>query len=189
MVGLTEEIELIKNRITLLDNNISFSTISVRLSNRLEVGDQEHYIPFKWISNLHPLYSISDNFRGKLKLDLGDEFAIFSKDKIFHAENSRGLSVKISSINNKPLGNNNFWQTALKHYLEDYYSTSILTSIKIGDKEALGIEFLSKDRESYKYFVGIIVIKEQIHIIEIYSPNSNDNFSAIYNAFRDGSIK
>ncbi|MGL1892387.1 MAG: DUF4349 domain-containing protein [Spirochaetaceae bacterium] len=186
---LTEEIELIKNRLLTLDNNISFSTIVVELIPRLEQNIIGLDIPFSWIEDLHPLYSVSNRIKAKLDFNPGTEYAVFSKDKIYRAESSLGTTITVSTVKNQPLGDNKFWHRALLHFISNYYSSAKSIESSIGDQKMLGIEFLSKDKEPFKYFVGIVVIKKEIHVIEIFSPKANTSFSLLYIKFEEGKIR
>ncbi len=186
---LTQEIELIKNRLEILNRNIEFSTITILLSPRLEQIQVKQDIPFKWIANLHPLYSVSSKLEAKLSFDPGPNFAVFSKDKIYYAQSATGTSIKISTVKNQPLGDNKFWQKALIHFMESYYKKTIQKELSFGKREILGVEFISKDSSPYRYFVGVTVIGKKIHIIEIYSPDSEDNFDQLYEKLKEGEIK
>ncbi len=186
---LTEEIELIKNRISTLDNNISFSTITVKLTPRLEQNVVGQSIPFSWIADLHPLYSVSNKIKAKLDFKPGSEYAIFDKDKIYRAESSLGTTIKVSTVENRPLGDNIFWQRALLHFMSSYYRSAQSKELSIGERDMLGVEFISKDKKPFKYFVGVVVIKKEIHVIEIYSPDENSSFSSLYAKFKEGNIR
>lgn len=185
---LTEEIELIKNRLQTLDRNIAFSTISVILRPRLEQNMSQQTIPFEWIANLYPLGSASYRLRANLQLEPGEDFAIFSKSRIYHAENSNETTIKVSTVENHPIGDETFWQQALVHHMGDYYKETVRKDLTIGDNQLLGVEFISKDRDPYRYFVGVVSDGNKLHVFEIFTPDSSVYFNSLYSALAEGDI-
>lgn len=87
------------------------------------------------------------------------------------------------------MGDNTFWQKALYHHLKDYYASSSLKDLQFGDKELLGVEFISKDSKPFRYFTGLIVDKKKIHIIEIFSPDGGKDFTPLYKALKEGECR
>jgi hypothetical protein len=186
---LTEEIELLKQQITLMESRIALSRITIQLIPRI-VGDFARAdIPFRWIADLNPLTPAGSRLNGRVSLELDRRFAVFTKESVFTAESSDGVMVFISTLDNSPRGDNEFWQKALIHHLSPFYKTAMPREIKIGKTKVLGVEFLSKDREPFKYFVGVSVDRRKLHVVEIFSPSGDEDFSSLYDAFAEGELK
>lgn len=186
---LTEEIELIRNRLALLDLNVTFSTISVQLTPRLTSDSVVQNNPFSWIANLYPLSSATSLLKAKFLYKPDSSFAVFTKKDYFHAENSQGTSIRFSSVMNHPEGDSDFWLGALEFYLSSYYREHNIKEFPLGDKTVKGLEFISKDRDAFKYFVGIIVENSYIHVLELYTPNANNSLDGLYESFEEGELK
>ncbi len=186
---LTEEIESLKQQMAIMNARISFSRITVQLIPRIQGDLSRNDIPFGWIAYLDPLYPAGEKLRTKVSLDLGGQFAVFSREKVFLAEDSDGMQVIISTVPNSPRGDNNFWQRALAFHLEPFYSEMTEIKQNFGDEELLGVELVSKDREPFRYFVGIISDGRDLHIIEIFSPVATVDFEPIYASLKLGEIK
>ena len=120
----------------------------------------------------------------------GDDFAVFDKETIYLAENFDGARIGISTIKNKPLGDGEFWQKALAYHLDDFYKETETMIIPFGDKQVYGVLFTSKDREPFQYFVGVVVDKRKLHIVEIFSPAvDRPLFDRVFKAMEEGRLK
>ena len=146
---LTEEIESIKQQLQILDSRIAFSRINVELIPRLQEDAFRQEIPFPWIASLSPLSPVSSKLETSVKLNPGDEYAEFSKEDAYIAENAYGTNITISSVENSPEGDSAFWRKALLHHLGDYYASATPKDLIFGSKEMPGVEFVSKDREPF----------------------------------------
>jgi len=186
---LTEEIESIKQQVQILDSRIAFSRITVELIPRLQENSYKENIPFSWIAALSPLYPVSDSLETRVNVDPGEDFALFSKEDFYVAEDAYGTTLTISTVKNSPRGDSVFWQKALHHHLKDYYASATFKNLQFGDKEMKGIEFTSKDSKPFHYFVGLIVDNKKIHIIEIFSPDKERDFSPLYRALKEGECR
>lgn len=186
---LTEEIESLKQQVSLMESRVAFSRITVQLTPRIQSDSQRYEIPFPWIAYLDPLSPAGSQLRAHLEVDLGDDFAVFDKENIYMAENSCGVQVFVSTVDNNPRGDTEFWKKALLHHLTPFYAEVLEQSVTVGDSEFVGAEFLSKDREPYKYYIGVYTEGRKIHILEIFSPEGDDDFTSIYAAFAQGDLK
>ena len=165
---LTEEIERINTTMETLKKQIEYSRITVDLVSRLEQYAQERgVIPFGWIGDLNPLSPSIYRVKGKITFPLSDEFALFSKEKYFRAENAELVRIRVGSISNQPAGDAVFWQKALSFHLAPFYRTA-------GEKdfgEVRAVVFTSKDAEPYLYLVGVTVRGKQLYVIEVFFPD------------------
>ena len=186
---LTEEIESIKQQVQIMESRIAFSRITVELIPRLQEEVSRDAIPFGWIESLNPLNPVSDKLTARIDLDPGMDFAVFAKENIYLAEDALGTSISISSVENSPRGDSTFWQKALIHYLGGYYASYTKQDLTFGDKSLRGVEFVSKETTPYRYFIGIVVEKEELHIVEIFSPRGESSFSDFYNALAEGECR
>ncbi|MCK5737281.1 MAG: DUF4349 domain-containing protein [Spirochaetaceae bacterium] len=186
---LTEEIESLKQQTAIMESRIAFSRITVQLIPRIQGDYSRGDIPFPWIAYLDPLYPAGDKIKARVSLDPGMNFAVFSKDSVYMAEDSNGIQILISSVPNSPLGDAQFWQRALVFHLGPFYAELNEKNLSFGDNELLGVELISKDREPFKYFVGVVIDGKNLHIVEIFSPESKGKFGALYKAFAQGELK
>ncbi len=186
---LTEEIESLKQQTAIMESRISFSRITVQLIPRIQSDSSQVNIPFPWIAYLDPLYPAGDKLRARVSLDPGDDFAVFSKESVYLAENSGGTQILISTISNSPRGDNRFWQRALVYHLSPYYAESKELNLNFGDSELLGVEFLSKDRKPYRYFIAAVADGRKLHIVEIFSSDAEQGFKRLYKSFAEGELK
>lgn len=186
---LTEEIESLKQQLSTLTARIAYSRITVQLTPRVQGDFSRENIPFSWIAYLDPLFPAGSKLKGKLNLNPGDEFAVFTRESVYMAESSDGLSIVVSTVENSPRGDNEFWHRALIFHLEPYYSSLNEMSIMLGSRELPGVELVSKDREPFKYFVGVIADGRNLHIVEIFSPDSSISFDSLYDALAEGDLK
>jgi hypothetical protein len=165
---LTDEIERIRQSLELMEQQVKFSRITIELISKLDQKTEEKLkIPFGWISNLDPIYASLPDLRGSIDLELGDDFAVFEKDKAFRAESAEGTRVRVGSIRNNPSGDQSFWQNALDYHLKDFYRESR----KMDQGEVKSVIFTSKDREPYYYLVGVTVNEKYLYVIEVFFPD------------------
>jgi hypothetical protein len=61
--------------------------------------------------------------------------------------------------------------------------------LKFGRKRMLGVEFLSKDRVPFRYFVGLVAERRKIHVVEIFSQDGTKDFTPLYKAFEKGECR
>ncbi len=186
---LTEEIESLKQQMAMMEARVAFSRITVQITPRIQGSAQRYEIPFPWIAYLDPLSPAGSDLRAHLDIDLGGDFAVFDKENVFMAENSDGVQIFLSTVDNSPRGDSDFWQKALFHHMGPYYAKSIERTVAVGDSNFLGVEFLSKDRNPFKYYVGVYAEGRKIHILEIFSPDGTADFTSIYKAFAEGDLK
>jgi len=186
---LTEEIESLKQQTAIMESRIAFSRITVQLIPRIQGDYSRGDIPFPWIAYLDPLYPAGDKIKARVSLDPGMNYAVFTRDSVYMAEDSNGTQILISTVPNSPLGDAQFWQRALVFHLSPYYAELNERSLSFGDKELLGVELTSKDREPFKYFVGVVIDGKNLHIVEIFSPEAGRKFGVLYKAFAQGELK
>jgi hypothetical protein len=188
---LIEEIESIKLTLQSLDSYISHSRISVTLISRLEQGLYDtRNIPFSWIRDLSPLYSSSDHLSASVTLDPGEDFALFDREDIYLSENWDGVKIRISTVDNDPLGDGLFWEKALFYHLKDFYQLGEKIETPFGEKMIYGVLWTSRDRDPFQYFVGVGVDKNDLHIVEIFSPKEDRTLiDRIFNAMKEGELK
>jgi hypothetical protein len=165
---LTEEIEIIQGNLRLIEEQIAFSRITLELVSRLPQEEQQRdRIPFSWIAELDPLYVSLPDLKGGIELDLGDRFAVFTKEDAFRAESASGIRVRVGTTQNIPEGNNEFWQSALVYHLAPYYRSA--EKLEAGPIST--VVFTSKDAEAFFYLVGVYVEKKRIYVVEIFFPD------------------
>jgi len=186
---LTEEIESLKQQTAIMESRIAFSRITVQLIPRLQGDYSRGDIPFPWIAELDPLYPAGDRVRGKVSLDPGSDFAVFSRDSVYMAEDSNGTQIVVSTVPNSPRGDAMFWQRALVYHLGPFYAELTEKALSFGDRELLGVELVSKDRKPFKYFVGVIADGRNLYVVEIFSPKERRKFGSLYQAFAEGELR
>jgi hypothetical protein len=170
---LTEEIERIERSLELLQRRINLSRITVELTPRLPAsGFDKGSIPFDWIAGLNPLYPSLRNPKGRIELELSEEFAVFTEETAFRAESAEGTRIRIGSARNHPRGSTEFWGRALAYHLGPYYRTAEL--MKLGPFEA--VLFTSKDPKPFSYLVAVSAeqageIQPELVILEIFFPD------------------
>ncbi len=172
---LTEEIERIERSLELLQRQINLSRITVELTPRLpETGHDRRRIPFPWISNLNPLYPSLRNPRGRIELDLSEDFAVFTEEAGFRAESAEGTRVRVGEANNHPRGDTEFWRKALSYHLGPFYKSA--EELDLGP--FMAVLFTSKDPEPFSYLVAVSAEKDEtilsdLLILEIFFPDSS----------------
>jgi len=187
---LTEEIEQIRLNMESLENRASFSRITLILQARLQQASiSKEAIPFSWIAGLNPLYPSGDKFRAELEIDLGSSFAVFDDSEYYLAENPQGVLIRGSSLENHPEGDSLFWQKALIYHLKDYYQSSREVSLDIGEDSLPAVEFISKDRNPYRYVVGVQSDGNKLHLLEFFYPDPDWDDQIILDALKLGRIK
>ncbi len=186
---LTEEIESLKQQTAIMESRIAFSRITVQLIPRLQGDYSRGDIPFPWIAELDPLYPAGDRVRGKVSLDPGSDFAVFSRDSVYMAEDSNGTQIVVSTVPNSPRGDAMFWQRALVYHLGPFYAELTEKALSFGDRELLGVELVSKDRKPFKYFVGVIADGRNLYVVEIFSSKERRKFGSLYQAFAEGELR
>lgn len=187
---LTEEIESTKLLLKSLDNFIAYSRISITLESRLNLDYiSKEEIPFFWIRNLSPLYSSSSRLETRVTLEPGEDFAVFDKEKIYRAENWDGAQIRISTVENDPVGDGEFWKKALLFHLDDFYDTAVEMTIPFGETSVYGVLWTSRDRDPFQYFTGVSVDKKNLQLIEIFSPVSDaELFERIFESLEKGEL-
>ena len=165
---LTEEIERINATLETLKRQIAYSRITVDLVSRLEQYAMERdVIPFSWIGSLNPLSPSIARMRGRIVFPLHEEYALFSKEKYFRAENADLVRIRVGTITNRPEGDAEFWQKALSFHLSPFYRSTELKELD----QVRGVVFTSKDVEPYIYFVGVKVKGKLLYVIEAFFPD------------------
>ena len=186
---LTEEITLLEQQMQLMADRIAFSRISVQLTPRNPGELSRSDIPFRWIANLDPLSAAGARLRARVELEPGSAWAVFSRDDIYLAENGNRDQIFISTVANNPRGDNDFWQKALIHYLSPLYRSAEPKSLSFGDSDLQGVEFVSKDREAFRYFVGVVADGRHLHVVEFFTPDQQQGFSELYEALERGELR
>jgi len=165
---LTEEIERMKAELESLDRLVRFSRITVRLVPRIARDDlSRDTIPFPWIARLDPLEVTTEEARGRIPLQLSDDFAVFEEGKQWLAEAAEGTRLKAGAVPNEPLGDSRFWARALEYHLRDFYS---------GTKNVVygrfrGVLFESKDPQPFFYLAVVHVEEGELIVVETFFPN------------------
>lgn len=186
---LTEEITSLEQQMELMELRISMSRITVQLIPRTPVNTSKEDIPFRWIAYLDPLTPAGSRIRAKVDLEMGPEWAVFSKDAVYMAENGERSHISISTIENSPRGDADFWGRALAHHLAPYYAEVEEKQIAFGNSVVHGVELTSKDREPFRYFVGIVPDGWNLHVIEIFSPDAEVGLEPVYTAMNRGGLR
>jgi len=182
---LTEEIEKIQNTLRSMETYITFSRIQMELQPRLsEDAGTGSGIPFPWIADLDPLYPALDALEVKPEVPLDETFAVFSQDKIFRAEDARGVRVRISRTKNTPKGDTEFWQEALIYHLSPFYAKARRVGFQEGALK--GLLLASKDTDPFYYLLAQRVQGEYIVVFEAFFPDSEElekTREAVFTAF------
>jgi hypothetical protein len=167
---LSEEIENTRLQLETIRRLIAFSSITIDLSQRLAgtSGEDKNAIPFRWIAALDPFYPTIRSLDIDVRLDLGDEFAVFDGMSYFYAESAEGVRVRMGTVPNRPAGDADFWQKALMHYLSKYYKSALPEDL--GDS-VKAILFTSRDAKPFSCLVGISVRRDKILVIEAFFPD------------------
>lgn len=187
---LTEEIEQIRLNMQSLENRASMSRVTLLLEPRISREENTRStIPFYWIAHLNPLYPQGGRFKATLDVDLGSAFAVFTDSEYFLAENPQGTVLRASTLENDPLGDDAFWQNALLFHLKDYYLTAEPRVLKIGEDELLAVDFLSKDRDPYRYLVAVKTNGKKLHLVEIFQPDGEWDRSDLLQSLEQGEWK
>ncbi len=184
---LTEEIESLKQQVALMDSRVSFSSISIQLIPRIGGELTRSAIPFGWMAALDPTVPAGWKLKARVRLELDDDWALFSKEDVFMAENSHRGHVLISTVENSPQGDSLFWQNALEHHLGPFYASLEKKTLSAWDVH--GVELVSKDQYPFRYFVGVKADGKNLHVVEIFSPDAESGFDEIYAAFEKGGIQ
>lgn len=182
---LTEEIERISTTLRSLEKQIAFSRIHIELHPRL--SEEEVFrqgIPFPWIANLNPLYAGLGVLKRQVEVPLDDTYAVFSRDDIFRAENTRGVRIRFSRTDNRPQGDTAFWQKALVFHLSPLYAEAEPVEFQNGFLK--GVLLTSKDTEPFHYLVVQRTGAEDIIVGEAFFPDSaelENSREAVWEAF------
>ena len=121
---------------------------------------------------MNPLYPSLRNPRGRIELELSEDFAVFTEETGFRAESAEGTRVRIGAANNHPRGDTEFWRKALSYHLGPFYKTA--EDLDLGPFEA--VLFTSKDPEPFSYLVAVSAEKDDtiltdLLIVEIFFPD------------------
>jgi hypothetical protein len=165
---LTEEIEQIRASLEVLKGQIALSRITVELIPRRPEGElPREGIPFPWIAALNPLYPSLRGRAPRLVLSLGEEFAVFEKDKAFRAESPEGTRARLGTTPNRPKGDAAFWQKALAFHLGPQYRKA--EPMEAGAFRA--VLLTSKDSKPYSYLVAVAVQGKRLVVGEAFFPD------------------
>lgn len=187
---LTEEVEQIRLNMQSLENRASMSRITLVLEPRISREENTRSsIPFPWIAQLNPLYPQGGRFKANLYVDLGPSFAVFTDSEYFLAENPSGMVLRVSTLDNDPLGDDAFWQNALLFHLKDYYLTAEPYGLNIGDDTLPAVDFISKDREPYRYLVAVKSDGKKLHLLEIFQPDGTQDYGDLLHSLEEGEWK
>lgn len=183
---ISEEIATLKQYLDAIDDRIVYSRIIVELIPRLSYSDRQFSIPFEWIDSFDPLTPTGTRLAARLDIDPGSDFAIFSREKIFLAENAEGTLIAVSSIENSPQADTAFWQEALLFHLGPLYAESSLLNTWIGETQVLGVDLLSKDRNPYRVYIGVVADARKLHILQIYLPHEDLDLDDLLRILAEG---
>ncbi|MBI9098182.1 MAG: DUF4349 domain-containing protein, partial [Spirochaetaceae bacterium] len=188
---LTEEIESAMLLLQSLESYISYSRIAITLEPRLNpeyLSKQD--IPFLWMKRLSPLYFSSNALSVSVELDPGEDFAVFDKEEAYLSESWNGAIIRVSTVENDPVGDGDFWKKALLYHLKEFYKKGEAIEAPFGDRIVYGVLWTSKDRDPFQYFVGVAVDGKDLHLVEIFSPSEDpDLMKRIFAAMKEGGLK
>jgi hypothetical protein len=186
---LTEEIERITLELKLVENQIRYSRITIRLIPRIaQAALDQKKIPFTWIANLNPLFASLKKLDGAVDITLDEEYAVFEQDVIYRAESANGVRVRIGTTANSPKGDTAFWQQALMFHLKKFYRETV----SFTEGSVRGVVLKSKDSKPFYYLIGAAVIADKIFVIEVFFPDEsvyNDKYEGVRHAIKDMEIK
>jgi hypothetical protein len=186
---LTEEVDRINLELKLVENQIRYSRITIRLVPRISTAvDEQKKIPFSWIAGLTPLFPSLSRLEGGVHLSLEQGFAVFDQETSFRAESADGVRVRIGTTNNLPRGDETFWQKALEFHLQKFYRQTEPFSLG----QVKGVILKSKDGKPFYYLVGVVVRADKLFVIEAFFPDQdvyNQKYPGLENAIKDFRIK
>ncbi|HEB32551.1 MAG TPA: DUF4349 domain-containing protein [Spirochaetes bacterium] len=172
---LTDEIERIKQNLELIKKQISFSRITIELIPRLTgQTEDKNSIPFGWIRELDPLYVSLPRLKGRISIELEDDFAVFVKEESFRAQSPEGTRIRVGTTLNEPEGDTVFWQEAIAFHLNSFYKETEV--LDLGWVRA--VLFTSKDTKPFYYLTGIASAdsgaskNKTLYVIEIFFPDT-----------------
>lgn len=172
---LTDEIERIKQNFEMIKKQISFSRITIELIPRLTgQTEDKNSIPFGWIRDLDPLYVSLPRQKGRISIELEDDFAVFVKEESFRAESPEGTRVRVGMTLNEPEGDTVFWQAAIAYHLNSFYKET--EELDLGFVKA--VLFTSKDTKPFYYLTGVASTDsgtfktKTLYVIEIFFPDT-----------------
>ena len=162
-----DQIESLKISLESIDRDIEYSVIRASFIP-YNIYEDKNDIPFRWIRDLDPFNASINNVYRKIVIPLPDDYAVIKEKRYFHAETPDGTVLRIGTADNKPFGDNDFWQKALEYHLKGFFRKS--EQLRAGDVH--GVVFTGKDDGGFKYFAGVFLIRKLIFVVEIYFPDS-----------------
>ena len=186
---LREEIQGMERQISHLESRITYSQITVHLQSLLQSPEGTSTIPFPWIAEFDPLMPAGNRLRGSFNGNLGPEYAVLPSQDVFWAEDSEGRRVMMSTLENRPQGDDEFWQRALLYNLGDFYPQVEAIDVSIGDTVFRGVFLTSGDATPYRNLVAIHVDRDKLHVLEVFTPSGEDDLDALLTALSEGKFQ
>jgi hypothetical protein len=167
---LTEEIEQLRSSLESLAQLVRYSRITVQLTSRIQLSElSRREIPFRWIAVLSPLEFTTHSAGSDIPITPDESFAVFESGPWLFAEAADGTQFRAGVVPNEPLGDEEFWQSALVYHLEPFYRSAE----PAGAGEYRGVLLESKDSEPFYYLVLVRSRDDELIVAEAFLPTSD----------------
>ena len=182
---ITETIELLKGKISYLQNKISFSTLTVQFNSPIPQENTNFPLPFYWVQNLsvemsRPVHAnpTKESFLGifeQSKFNLPDSYIkYYEHDGRTRAMSADGVVIYQYKEKNYKGGDIEFWSSLVKRELVEQKTIYITKQdeIKLNNKKDAVIFAGTKQLGSkqYGYLAAIAPKKDNIYIFEAWGP-------------------
>jgi hypothetical protein len=165
---LTEEIERLQTSLDSLSRLIQYSRITIQLIARIQTTQAMLLrVPFAWIASLSPLYATLGAASAPIPVTVPDDFALFDEGTQVHAESADGVRFRIGARENRPAGNVEFWQEAIRYHLGPLYSSAEPVEIGVFG----GVRLESKDTDPFVYLIAMTVRDDELVVAEVFYPD------------------
>jgi hypothetical protein len=181
---VTENIELLKGQIQAMENQIAFSTLTVRFNSPLPQQTVKQEIPFPWVLELGADLVTGTRTqshyhrrrgRGRVRFDLPKSFAKY-EDRHYRtrALSADGVLLKVARHTNVEGGDLTFWTTFVKKSLSMQRAILVKRvdkSTVYRGKECVILEGVKEiGGKPYAYLVAIAVTKNHVVTYEAWGP-------------------
>lgn len=180
---ITETIELLKGKITYLQNKVAFSTLTIHFNSPLPQDDITTGTPFHWVHRLgceltRPLNTQtyqSKFFSPRSVFTLPDGYIKYFQDKNrTRAMSTDGVMIHLHKEKNYTGGSVKFWASLVRRVLVEQKVIHIDKNLelKIKNKNDAVIFAGSKQigTKQHGYIVGLATTKRNIYVFEAWGP-------------------
>ena len=101
-----------------------------------------------------------------------------------------GVQIFLSTVDNSPRGDSDFWQKALFHHMGPYYVKSIERTVAVGDSNFFGRRIPQQGPDSVQILCrGLCGRSKKFISWKYFPPDGTADFTSIYKAFAEGDLK